>query len=111
MSSRSRTVTLVSDADTRSTGAVREAERIEAWLIDYLAQLLELPPDGISVLDSFEEFGLDSAAAVGLTGDLGRWIGRKLEPTIVYDYPTIGSLSAYLVADVIGEAPQVTGQR
>jgi acyl carrier protein len=81
-----------------TSDGVRDAAEIQAWLIDYLAQLLEIPPEEISVVDSFQEFGLDSAAAVGLTGDLGRWFGQKLEPTLAYDYPTIGSLSAYLAS-------------
>ena len=99
MSTTVRTMPLLSEAETRSADVVRDTERIEAWLVDYLARLLDLAPDAISVLDSFQEFGLDSAAAVGLTGDLGRWLGRKLEPTMAYDYPTIGSLSAHLAAD------------
>jgi acyl carrier protein len=106
MSSTARGVPLVSEGDTTSTDAVRDAEQIQAWLIDYLARLLEIPPEEISVVDSFDEFGLDSAAAVGLTGDLGRWFGRKLEPTLPYDYPTIGSLSAYLAADLERESAE-----
>jgi acyl carrier protein len=96
MNSQSHAAPQVSEAGWESPDGVPDAEQIQAWLIDYLARLLEIPRDEISVVDSFQVFGLDSAAAVGLSGDLGRWFGRKLEPTLAYDYPTIGSLSAYL---------------
>lgn len=45
----------------------------------------------------FQEFEIESGAAVGLSGDLDRWLGCKLEPTLAYDYPTIEALSIHLV--------------
>ena len=40
--------------------------------------------------------GLDSISAVELVSTLGRNLGMELDPTALFDYPTIGSLSKYL---------------
>jgi len=69
---------------------------IQAWLVSYLAELLEIEPDEVEVKIPFERYGLDSSAAVGMTGDLEEWLGYELDPTLIYDYPTIEALAAYL---------------
>ena len=40
--------------------------------------------------------GLDSLSAVDLVQTLGQELGTELEPTALFDYPTIGSLIKYL---------------
>jgi acyl carrier protein len=70
---------------------------IQAWMVDYVAELLEIEPDKIDVAIPFDRYGLDSSAAVGLAGDLETWLDRELDPTLLYDYPTIESLSEHLV--------------
>lgn len=40
--------------------------------------------------------GLDSISAVDLVQTLGQRLGTELEPTALFDYPTIGSLTKYL---------------
>ena len=40
--------------------------------------------------------GLDSIAAVDLVSTLSQRLGTELEPTALFDYPTVGSLSKYL---------------
>ena len=40
--------------------------------------------------------GLDSIAAVDLVSTLSQRLGTELEPTALFDYPTIGSLIKYL---------------
>ncbi|MBE9170246.1 acyl carrier protein [Pleurocapsales cyanobacterium LEGE 06147] len=81
-------------------GNIRQESPIEAeiqeWIISYLAQMLEVSPDEINVTTAFDRYGLDSSAAVGLTGDLEDWLGIELEPTLMYDYPTIETLTEYL---------------
>ena len=44
--------------------------------------------------------GLDSLSAVDLVQTLGQELGTELEPTALFDYPTIGSLSKYLTAAI-----------
>ena len=69
---------------------------IQGWLVSYLAELLEMDPDGVEVTIPFERYGLSSAEAMGLLGDLGAWLGGDLPPTLLYSYPTIEAMSQHL---------------
>ena len=72
------------------------ALEIQAWLISYLVELLEIDSKEIDVTIHFKRYGLDSATAIGLTGDLEDWLGYDLATTILYDYPTIEILASHL---------------
>ncbi|MBA3921342.1 MAG: acyl carrier protein [Nostocaceae cyanobacterium] len=76
------------------------AVEIQIWVVNYLAELLEIEPDELDVTISFDHYGLDSGAAVGLTGDLEDWLGRRLDPTLLYDYPTVESFSKHLAEEL-----------
>lgn len=75
------------------------AVEIQAWIVSYLAELLEIEPDEVNVTIPFDRYGLDSSAAVGMTGDLEDWVGRKIDPTLLYDYPTIEALAHHLAEE------------
>ncbi len=76
------------------------AAEIQAWIVSYLAELLEIDPDEVNPTIPFDRYGLDSSAAVGMTGDLEDWLGSKLDPTLLYDYPTIEGLAQHLSLDL-----------
>ena len=80
------------------------AAEIQAWIVSYLAELLEIHPDEVNATIPFDRYGLDSSAAVGLTGDLEDWLGRELDPTLLYDYPTIKALVQHLAEESKVEA-------
>jgi len=84
-----------------------KVEKIEAWLADNLAGTLGIEPNEIDIREPFISFGLDSAQAVGLAGDLEEWLGRSFPPTLVWDYPTIESLARYLADESSEQAAQV----
>ena len=73
---------------------------IQDWIIDYVANLLEIDPEDIDTTIPFDRYGLDSSAAVGLTGDLEDWLGLEIDPTLLYDYPTIESLAGHLGSEL-----------
>ncbi|MBE9045184.1 acyl carrier protein [Pleurocapsales cyanobacterium LEGE 10410] len=75
------------------------AVEIQAWIVSYLGQLLEVDPDSIDTATPFDRYGLDSSAVIGMTGDLEDWLNIELDPTLVYDYPTIEALSQHLVEE------------
>lgn len=76
-----------------------KAKEIQNWIVNYLGTLLEINPDEINVSTSFDRYGLDSAAAVGMIADLEDWLNRELDPTLVYDYPNIEILAQHLAED------------
>jgi acyl carrier protein len=69
---------------------------IQHWLVARVAASIGLPADDIDISLPFSYYGLDSVAAVGLSGELEDWLGRKLPPTLTWDYPSIALLSAHL---------------
>jgi acyl carrier protein len=75
-------------------------EAICDWLTDKLAEALALAPDIIDIHRPFAEYGLDSLAAVGVTGELEEWMDILLPATLLWDYPTIHAISHYLAAEV-----------
>jgi acyl carrier protein len=85
-------------ADDSDDGRPKDREAIQAWLINKVSAALSLSPDHIDPRETFSSFGLDSRTAVSLSGDLERWLGRRLPPTLVWDYPTIDALAEHLGA-------------
>ncbi|PPS43904.1 acyl carrier protein [Chroococcidiopsis sp. TS-821] len=79
-----------------TTKQLPTATEIQAWMVAYLADLLEVDPDEIDVTIPFDRYGLDSSAAVGMTGDLEDWLETDIDPTLLYDYPTIEALVQHL---------------
>jgi acyl carrier protein len=76
--------------------ALPSQPEIESWLVSHLATILEIAPEQVDTTIPFESYGLDSEAAIVISGDIQDWLGCSLEPTLLFDYPTIESLSQYL---------------
>lgn len=84
--------------------AAFEAEAIQGWLIDKLAEVLEIEPNQINVGQNFEEYGLESAEAINLSGDLEDYLGCRLPPTLLWDYQNIEALAEYLATSSLSES-------
>jgi acyl carrier protein len=69
---------------------------LESWLAALVADLMGIPVETIDVRARFDRYGVDSAAAVSLTDELERHLERELEPTLLYEHPTIENLAAHL---------------
>jgi acyl carrier protein len=74
----------------------KTVEEVEEWLVAYLSRLLGMPPDKVSTRISFSRYGLDSSASILMTSELSDWLGRELDPTINYSYPTVATLAKHL---------------
>jgi acyl transferase domain-containing protein/acyl-CoA synthetase (AMP-forming)/AMP-acid ligase II/acyl carrier protein len=86
----------------------RTKEDIQDWLVIHLARRLGVAEHAIDVREPFSRYGLDSATAVSLTGDLEAWLGRRLPTTLAYEYPTIEALSQHLAGETGGSRALVT---
>jgi acyl carrier protein len=76
--------------------ATQSTEAIEGWLVARVAELLGVAPHDIDVQLPFADYGMTSADAVALSGDLGDWLGRSLPATLAWDYPDIALLARHL---------------
>jgi len=72
------------------------AEDIQAWLVDKVAELAGTEADRIDLSEPVAYYGLDSIAAVSLSGELQDWLRRQVPPTLVYDCPSIDAMVRYL---------------
>lgn len=70
------------------------------WLVERVAELLELQPADVPVDTSFADLGLSSLQAVELTGDLEGHLDRSLDPTLAYEYPTVSAMVDHLTVGV-----------
>lgn len=73
-----------------------DVEAIQHWLVTHLAELLDVDPLDIDVRQPFTEYGLDSITGMCFAGDLQDWLGLRLDPTLLWDYPVIETLAQYL---------------
>src|ERR1700675_2033706 len=77
-------------------GNSTNAEVIQAWLVSKLSERLGIESHEIDIREPFASYGLGSTEAVSLAGELAEWLGRKLSPALVYEYPTIEALARHL---------------
>lgn len=87
---------VINKAKQNSLGVSPNASAIEAWLVSHLSSILEIDSQEIDTTLPFEYYGLDSEAAVVMSGDLQEWLGCELDATLLLDYPTIEALVEYL---------------
>ncbi len=73
---------------------------IQSWLVAKLAEQLEIDPQGIEIHQDFVEYGLNSIEAINLSGELENLLGRRLSPTLIWDYPNIEMLAVHLAGEV-----------
>jgi acyl carrier protein len=74
----------------------RMAVEIQTWLVSYLAEVFLIEANEIELTIPFDRYGLDSATAIGLIADLEEWLAIELDPTLVYDYPSVEALSRHV---------------
>jgi acyl carrier protein len=75
---------------------LNDRDALERWLAQLVASAVDIDAGAIDVDARFDRYGIDSAVAIGLTDELEQRLGVPLEPTLLYDYPTIRSLSGFL---------------
>ena len=81
---------------TQHTDVGKSEAEIQAWLVEQISKLLVIDPKQIDTQAAFSSYGLSSRDAIMLSGDLEEWLGRRLSPTLIYEYPTIDNLVSYL---------------
>ncbi|MES2938567.1 MAG: acyl carrier protein [Pseudomonadota bacterium] len=77
----------------------RAPKEIADWCVQFVAKLVDMPAERVSVDAEFESFGLDSAATVSLVMELEEWLGRPVDAEVVFTHPTIASLALHLAGE------------
>jgi acyl carrier protein len=81
-----------------SSGASHVASSSEfvAWLRGYLSDLLSIPEGEIDADQSFDRLGIDSATALGLTDEVARVLGRRVEPSLFFEHRSLRLAARHL---------------
>ena len=74
----------------------RRATGLRAWLTMRLAASLGVSPGLIDPAEPFARYGLDSATALGMAGEIAAALNLDLDPTVFWDYPSVDALAAHL---------------
>ncbi len=74
----------------------RTSEEIRAWLIERIAAELRVPAAQINTQRPLLEMGLSSIEAASFSGELSTYLGVKISPLVLWDYPTIEQLAQHL---------------
>ncbi|MFC3455611.1 SDR family NAD(P)-dependent oxidoreductase [Amycolatopsis speibonae] len=69
---------------------------IRAWLVARVAERTGLRESQVDPDLPLHESGLSSRESMELAADLGRYLGRPLAPTLVWEFPTITALADHL---------------
>ncbi|HHP7231149.1 MAG TPA: SDR family NAD(P)-dependent oxidoreductase, partial [Xenococcaceae cyanobacterium] len=83
----------------------QQLSTLESWLVENIAQRLGVSAREIDKEEAFASLGLDSVQAIRLSADLADYLQVKLSPTLIYDYPNISSLAAYLTNSTPNQQP------
>jgi NADPH:quinone reductase-like Zn-dependent oxidoreductase len=93
-------------ASLESAPASRRPAIVSAFVRERALRALGLDPSrAVDPRAPLGEMGLDSLLAVELRNTLGKAVGRTLPATLLFDYPTIETLTAYFLNDVFALAP------
>jgi hypothetical protein len=76
-----------------------EYQELADWLTKKVAGYVNVPPDTIGIDRPLADCGIDSVSGLALCADLQCEKGFAVETTIVWDYPTIDAMAAYLAAE------------
>ncbi|MFH5210446.1 acyl carrier protein [Antrihabitans spumae] len=78
---------------------MRTIEPIVDWLVERVAFYVELPAQEIDPDVPLAELGIESVVAVSLCGEIeDRW-ELDLDPTVVFDYPTIADMASFIAEE------------
>lgn len=72
------------------------ADTIEAWMTQNIAEALQCPEASLDRELPLTALGLDSVSILGLAGELAEFTQQDIQVSLVWEYPTIASLSAQL---------------
>jgi 8-amino-7-oxononanoate synthase len=90
---------LLINESTSLNGHALDAQNVDGisrWLILKLADKLGLTEDKIDTQADFTDSGLSSLEAVNLSGELEEFLGCRLSPTLLWDYPNVDALAQHL---------------
>jgi acyl carrier protein len=77
-----------------------EIPEIAEWLTHQVADYLSMEPADVEADVPLAEYGLDSVFALGICGDIEERFDITVEPTLAWDYPTVGLIAEFVHSEI-----------
>jgi acyl carrier protein len=84
-----------------SFALINRPRSIERWVIERVAFYLDCRAHDVDPTVPLAETGIDSASAIGLCGDVEDHWQIDADPTLVFDYPTISDIAAFIAGQLV----------
>ncbi len=75
------------------------------WLTIQLASYLDVPVNAVDAMVPLAEMGVDSVHAVSLVGDVELHFDIDVDPTMIFDYPTLSAIAEF-ISTAVGQHQQ-----
>lgn len=75
-------------------------DSLRGWLVSELAHRVNCAESDVDTAKPFDAYGLDSRAAVQVSGALEKVVERRLSPAILFDHGTVDDLAGYLTREL-----------
>ncbi|GEM_PF-3640534 len=95
----------------RNTHKEKIDSNLIIWLITWISKKLNIKTTDIDIQKNFLSLGLDSLLLMQLTSDIEKELGLKVNPSLVFDYPTIAKLNEYLMDNLEQTPPSEKGRQ
>ena len=79
-----------------SSGPDEIQAQLEEWLCAHLVVQLEVPGGRIDPTEPMSAYGLDSLKAVAMLTDIEAHVGFEIDPSALWDYPTVAAFTRFL---------------
>ncbi|RJL21487.1 acyl carrier protein [Bailinhaonella thermotolerans] len=89
-------------AGTPAPGTGHPVGTIERWLAERVGEYVLRPPEEIDPTAAIAGYGMDSVYNLSLCGDIESEFGLEVDPTLVWEHPTIEAIAAHLRARMAG---------
>jgi acyl carrier protein len=76
------------------------------WLTTRVASYLEVPATAVNPMVPLAEMGVDSVHAISLVGDVELEFDIDVDPTMIFDYPTLSRIAEF-IGTAVAEQQQV----
>ena len=83
--------------------SAQQTAEIRRWLIERVAYYLERPVDEVDPGVPLAESGMTSVSAVELCGDVEDRFQINVDPSMVFDYPTVADIAAFILVETGAE--------
>lgn len=78
------------------TSGQLSVEQLQSFISERIAQWLGTSAEEVDRRVDFTDYSLDSVALASISGELEVHLGRRLPPSLLWEYPTIERLSEHL---------------